>query len=50
MSQILITINSQTFLALCAQTCKICSNINPMICIQCLSGFYLNNSICYPCN
>ncbi len=49
-SQVIVSINSQTYLAICAQSCLSCSNLNPSICIQCLSGFYLNNGICYACN
>jgi len=30
-------------------TCTSCSNINPAYCNQCISGYYLQNGICYPC-
>ena len=50
--QVLITLNSQTFLAICQQNCLTCSNVNPLICITCAPGNYLNiaNSNCIACS
>lgn len=52
-SQVLVTINQITYLAICPQGCSTCSSLNPLICISCLNGFYLSSSgsnICMPCS
>ncbi len=48
--QVLVTINQVTVLAVCQQNCLSCSNLNPQVCLQCSSGFYLSNGNCFQCS
>lgn len=50
--QVLMQINSITYLAICPSLCLTCSNLDPSICLSCFDGFYFNNntSTCSPCN
>ena len=49
---VLVMTGSTNTLAYCDPNCNTCSNINPMICVTCSSGFYLSTTlpgVCVPC-
>lgn len=48
--QVLVSIGTQTVLAVCQPNCRTCSNINPQICLNCQSGFFLNQGNCFKCS
>lgn len=52
MSSTLVLINGATYLAICPQGCSTCSSLNPLVCLSCVSGYYLNmnNNVCSPCS
>ena len=45
-----MTVNQTTYLAVCQQNCQTCSNLNPQLCLACVSGFYLSNGNCFKCS
>ncbi len=48
--QVLLQVGTQTVLAVCQQNCKTCSNVNPQVCLNCQSGFFLRQGNCFKCS
>lgn len=50
-NQIAVVVNNVTYPSTCDPGCRVCSYVNPAVCIMCTDGFALAvGSVCTPCN